>query len=149
MSSGVLRHLGLDFNIHVIGASHLIQSGLWSELLSCTTSREMAPVFSLGPDFAGEQPFRYQDRDLRFEFEIRQIETGGASGLDRLERARRQLARCEVQVASEFARAPTDHAPPITWVGASPLQQGLEIRSLHYYSQESTAVLSRSVTEVQ
>ena len=68
MSSAALRHLELDFNIHVIGASHLVQCGRWSELLSCAIGSETAPVFSIGPDFAGKQPFEYRDRDLRFEF---------------------------------------------------------------------------------
>ncbi len=149
MSSATLRHLKLDFKVHVIGASHLIQCGRWSELLSCATRSEIDPVFSLGPDFTGKQPFKYRDHDLRFEFEIRRIETGDAAGLERLEQARLQLARYKVQVTSEFARAKADHAPPMTRVGVDPLQQGLEVRSLHYYSQESTAVLSRSVTVVQ
>jgi hypothetical protein len=37
----------------------------------------------------------------------------------------------------------------VTCLGVRPLQRGLEVSSLHYYPQESTGVLSRSVTTVR
>ena len=148
VASAGLRHLDLDFQAHVIGASHLVRCGRWSELLSCAGGG-MAPVLSLGPDFSGRQPFRYRDGDLRFEFEIRRISTGGASGLKWLNRARTRIACFPVHLASEFAPGKAGHCPPMTCLGVGPLERGLEVSSLHYYPQESTAVLSRSVTVVQ
>lgn len=149
VSSAVLRHLDLEFEVHVIGASHLVRCGRWSELLSCAGGSEMAPVFSLGPDFSGRQPFRYLDGNLGFEFEIGLLSTGGASGLERLERAQARISRYPVHLASEFATANAGHCPPVTCLGVRPLEGGLEVSSLHYYPQESTAVLSRSVTSVR
>lgn len=149
VSSAVLRHLDMDFEVHVIGASHLIRCGRWSELLSCAGGSEMAPVFALGPKFSGRQPFRYLDGNLRFEFEIGLISTGGPSGLDRLDRARARLSRFPVHLASEFAAENASHCPPMTCLGVRPLERGLEVSSLHYYPQESTAVLSRSVAAVR
>ena len=133
----------------MIAASHLIRCRRWSELLSCAGGSEMAPVFCLGSDFSGRQPFQYRDGDLRFEFEIRRISTGGASGLEWLDRARTRIAHYPVHLASEFAPGQSGHCPPMTCLGVDPLERGLEVSSLHYYPQESTAVLSRSVTVVQ
>ena len=93
----------MDFEVHVIGASHLVRCGRWSELLSCAGGSELAPVFAMGPDFSGRQPFRYLDGDLRFEFEIGLLSTGGASGLERLDRAQARISRYPVHLASEFA----------------------------------------------
>ena len=149
VSSAGLRHLDLDIRVHVIGASHLIQCGRWSELLSCAAESEMAPVFALGPDFSGRQPFRYLDGDLHFEFEIGLIPTEGDSGLEQLDRAQARISRYPIHLASEFAAEDADHCPPVTCLGVSPLERGLEVSSLHYYPQESTAVLSRSVTTVR
>ena len=149
VTSARLRHLELDFQVHVIAASHLIGCGRWSELLSCADGSEMGPVFCLGPDFSGRQPFQYRDGDLRFEFEIRRISTGGASGLQWLDRARTRIARYPVHLASEFAPGQAGHCPPMTCLGVEQLERGLAVSSLHYYPQESTAVLSRSVTVVQ
>ncbi len=149
MASAGLRHLDLDFQVHVIATSHLVRCGRWSELLSCAGGGEMAPVLSLGPDFSGRQPFRYLDGDLRFEFEIGLISTGGGSGLEQLDRARARISRFPVHLASEFAAERTGRCPPITCLGVRPLESGLEVSSLHYYPQESAAVLSRSVTALR
>ena len=149
VSSAVLRHLDMDFEVHVIGASHLIRCRRWSELLSCAGGSEMAPVFALGPGFSGRQPFRYLDGDLRFEFEIGLLSTGGASGLEQLDRAQARISRFPVHLASEFATDNAGHHPPLTCLGVRPLERGLEVSSLHYYPQESTGVLSRSVTTVR
>lgn len=149
VSSAVLRHLDMDLEVHVIGASHLIRCGRWSELLSCAGGSEMAPVFALGPDFSGRQPFRYLDGNLRFEFEIGLLSTEGASGLDRLDRAQARISRYPVHLASEFATENAGHRPPVTCLGVRPLERGLEVSSLHYYPQESTGVLSLSVTTVR
>lgn len=149
VSSAGLRHLDLDFQVHVIAASHLIQCGRWSELLSCAGGSEMTPVFALGPDFSGRQPFRYRDGNLRFEFEIGLISTGGESGLEQLDRAQARISRYPVHLASEFAADNAGRCPPMTCLGVHPLERGLEVSSLHYYPQESTAVLSRSVTAVR
>ena len=149
VSSAILRHLDMDFEVHVIGASHLVRCGRWSELLSCAGGSEMAPVFALGPDFSGRQPFRYLDGNLRFEFEIGLLSTGGASGPDRLDRAQARISRYPVHLASEFATESAGHRPPLTCLGVRPLERGLEVSSLHYYPQESTGVLSLSVTTVR
>lgn len=149
VSSAVLRHLDMDFEVHVIGASHLVRCGRWSELLSCAGGSELAPVFALGPDFSGRQPFRYLDGNLRFEFEIGLLSTGGASGPDRLDRAQARISRYPVHLASEFAAEGAGHRPPLTCLGVRPLERGLEVSSLHYYPQESTGVLSLSVTTVR
>lgn len=149
VSSAGLRHLGMDFGVYVIGASHLIRCGLWSELLSCAGGSEMEPAFALGPGFSGRQPFRYLDGNLRFEFELGLLSTGGTSGMDRLDRARARISRYPVHLASEFATESAGHCPPVTCLGVRPLERGLEVSSLHYYPQESTGVLSRSVTTVR
>ncbi len=149
VSSAVLRHLDMDLEVHVIGASHLIRCGRWSELLSCAGGSEMAPVLALGPGFSGRQPFRYLDRNLRYEFEIGLLSTGGVSGLEQLDRARARISRYPVHLASEFAADNAGHSPPLTCLGVRPLERGLEVSSLHYYPQESTGVLSRSVTTVR
>ena len=149
VSSAALRHLDMDVEVHVIGASHLVRCRRWSELLSCAGGSEMAPVFALGPDFSGRQPFRYLDGILRFEFELRLLSTGGASGPDRLDRAQARISRYPVHLASEFATEKAGHCPPVTCLGVRPLERGLEVSSLHYYPQESTGVLSRSVTTVR
>lgn len=149
VSSAVLRHLDMDFEVHVIGASHLVRCGRWSELLSCAGGSETAPVLALGPDFSGRQPFRYLDGNLRYEFEIGLIPTGGVSGLDRLDRARDRISRYPVHLSSEFATENAGPRPPVTCLGVRPLERGLEVSSLHYYPQESTGVLSRSVTTVR
>ena len=60
-----------------------------------------------------------------------------------------RIARYPVHLASEFAPGKVGHCPPMTCLGVDPLERGLEVSSLHYYPQESTAVLSRSVTVVQ
>ena len=83
VSSAGLSHLAMDFEIHVIGASHLVRCGRWSELLSCARqqcSRVGGRSLQWGPDFSGRQPFRYLDGNLRFEFEIGLLSTRGASG---------------------------------------------------------------------
>ena len=149
VSSALLRHLGMDFEVHVIGASHLVRCGLWSELLSCAGGSELAPVLALGPGFSGRQPFRYLDGSLRFEFEIGLLSTGGNTGLDRLDRAQARISRYPVHLTSEFAAQNTGHSPPVTCLGVRPLERGLEVSSLHYYPQESTGVLSLSVTTVR
>ena len=149
VSSTALRHLDMDFEVHVIGASHLVRCQRWSELLSCAGGSETAPVFALGPGFSGRQPFRYLDGNLRFEFEIGLLSTGGASGLDRLDRAQARISRYPIHLASEFATENAGHRPPLTCLGVRPLERGLEVSSLHYYPQESTGVLSLSVTTVR
>ena len=149
VSSTNLLHLNLNFNIQVIGASHLIQCCRWSELFSCAIGHSKSPVFSLGPDFSGNQPFKYQDCDLLFEFEIKRIDTRVLPGIQDLEEARSRLARSKVFVSSEFPHQEGDCPPSMTWLAVNPLEQGLEVSSLHYYSQESTAMLSRSVTAIQ
>ncbi len=146
VSSAGLSHLDMEFEVHVIATSHLVRCGRWSELLSCTGGSEMGPVFAMGPDFSGRQPFRYLDGDLRFEFEIGLISTGGTSGLEELDRTRARLGRYPVHLASEFAADKAGHCPPMTCLGVRPLERGLEVSSLHYYPQEFTAVLSRSQT---
>ena len=150
VSSAILRHLDMDFEVHVIGASHLIRCGRWSELLSCAGGSETTPVFALGPGFSGRQPFRYLDGNLRFEFEIGLIsDRRGPRGWIGVDRAQARISRYPIHLASEFAAEDAGHCPPMTCLGVRPLQRGLEVSSLHYYPQESTAVLSRSVTSVR
>ena len=136
----------MTFGIYVIGASHVVQCRLWTELFSCSDEHSISPVFSLGPDFNNEKLFSYQDSELcyRFEIEIRPME-----GLKELEKICSKLSNSKIIVSSEFSDKENDRPPPMTYLGVNLLDEGLEVKSLHYYSQESLAVLSRSLMRIK
>ena len=147
----------MTFGVYVIGASHLVQCRLWTELLSCSDMHLISPVLSLGPDFNDEKLFSYQDSELCYSFEI-EIQPMGE--LEELKQICSELSNSKIIVNSEFSDKSdkefsdksdkeVNRPPPVTYLGVNPLDKGLEVRSFHYYSQESFAVISRSLMRIR
>lgn len=140
LGSEKFRHLGLDFEVHIIGASHLVQCDRWAELFSCVDKMEGAAV-SLPPSLV-DAPFQIAAKELGYlySFEIRR-----AIGAFDVPNVLWDPQHCELTIKKLFPTKDPDNVP-MTSVGVNLLEDGLEVKSLHYYAHESVGVYSQSKT---
>ncbi len=140
VGSEKFRHLGLDFEVHIIGASHLVQCDRWAELFSCIDEVEGA-AFSFPPDLI-DAPLTIAAKDLGYIYNFELKRAVGAFGVQDV---RWDPQDCQFAIKEVFPTKDPDNVPT-TSVGVNLLENGWEVRSLHYYAHESIGVYSRSKT---